>query len=193
MRIKIIGEGNCARATRHLLRVAGFAVTEYLPADAVVGGPLAGYCITIDLAPAALTPDSCLRPDPATHDSHASGHEGADRLSKDASSPSFSVAADDMTRTDSPSCGKDSFVVDSVKTTPAEACATQAKSSPCSFEDVAGARAASIHFDSVDSVLEAAVLRHVSQLAAAPVIVDRPGGVVHSERELRIVAPNSGD
>jgi hypothetical protein len=37
------------------------------------------------------------------------------------------------------------------------------------------------------------VLRHVTQLAAAPVIVDRPGGVVHSDRELRIVAPNSGD
>jgi hypothetical protein len=45
----------------------------------------------------------------------------------------------------------------------------------------------------VDSALEAAVLRHVTQLAAAPVIVDRPGGVVHSDRELRIVAPNTGD
>jgi len=50
-----------------------------------------------------------------------------------------------------------------------------------------------IHFDSVDSALEAAVLRHVTQLAAAPVIVDRPGGVVHSDRELRIIAPNTGD
>ena len=50
-----------------------------------------------------------------------------------------------------------------------------------------------IHFDSVDSALETAVLRHVTQLAAAPVIVDRPGGVVHSDRELRIVAPNTGD
>jgi len=50
-----------------------------------------------------------------------------------------------------------------------------------------------IHFDSVDSALEAAVLRHVTQLAAAPVIVDRPGGVVHSDRELRIVAPNTGN
>jgi hypothetical protein len=37
------------------------------------------------------------------------------------------------------------------------------------------------------------VLRHVTQLAAAPVIVDRPGGIVHSERELRIIAPNTGD
>jgi hypothetical protein len=56
--------------------------------------------------------------------------------------------------------------------------------------DPASAR---IHFDSVESALETAVLRHVSQLAAAPVILDRPGGVVHSDRELRIVAPNSGD
>jgi hypothetical protein len=50
-----------------------------------------------------------------------------------------------------------------------------------------------IHFDSVDSELEAAVLRHVTQLAAAPVMVDRPGGRVHSERELRIVLPVTGD
>jgi hypothetical protein len=64
MRIKIIGENNCARATRHLLRLAGFAVTEFLPADAVAGGPLAGYAITIELAPALHTPDALLRPDP---------------------------------------------------------------------------------------------------------------------------------
>jgi hypothetical protein len=51
----------------------------------------------------------------------------------------------------------------------------------------------SIHFDSTDSELEVAILRHVTQLAAGPVVVDRPGGVVHSERELRIVLPNSGD
>ncbi len=50
-----------------------------------------------------------------------------------------------------------------------------------------------IRFDSVESALEAAVLRHVTQLAAAPVTLDRPGGVVHSDRELRIVAPVSGD
>ena len=50
MRIKIIGDNDCARATRHLLRLAGFAVTEFLPEDAVAGGPLAGYAITIDLA-----------------------------------------------------------------------------------------------------------------------------------------------
>jgi hypothetical protein len=43
--------------------------------------------------------------------------------------------------------------------------------------------------DSVDSPLEAAVLRHITQLSAAPVVLDRPGGLVHSERELRIVIP----
>jgi hypothetical protein len=165
MRIKIIGDNNCARATRHLLRVAGFAVTEFLPAEAVTQGPHAGYAITIDLAPghvtpghvapghvapghvapadlapAHLTPDSHLRPDSATHHQHASASEEAHGSHPGASLP------------------------------------TQA-----------------IHFDSVDSALEAAVLRHVTQLAAAPVIVDRPGGVVHSDRELRIIAPNTGD
>ena len=55
----------------------------------------------------------------------------------------------------------------------------------------AGSHSASIHFDSVDSELEAAILRHVTQLAAAPVVVDRPGGVVHSERELRIIIPRA--
>ncbi len=33
------------------------------------------------------------------------------------------------------------------------------------------------------------MLRHVSRLAKVPVMVDRPGGIVHSERELRIVVP----
>ena len=154
MRIKIIGENNCARATRHLLRLAGFAVTEFLPADAVAGGPLAGYAITIDLAPAHHTPDTLLRPDPPTHHQDASASEEAPRSHRDASSPSF----------------------------------TEVSAALPAF-----AKTSSIHFDSVDSALEAAVLRHVTQLAAAPVIVDRPGGVVHSDRELRIVAPNSGD
>jgi len=154
MRIKIIGENNCARATRHLLRLAGFAVTEFLPADAVAGGPLAGYAITIDLAPAHHTPDNLLRPDPPTQHQDASAREEAPRSHRDASSPSF----------------------------------TEVSAALPAF-----AKTSSIHFDSVDSALEAAVLRHVTQLAAAPVIVDRPGGVVHSDRELRIVAPNTGD
>ncbi len=72
MRIKIIGENNCARATRHLLRLAGFAVTDFLPADAVIQGPAAGYAITIDLSPAANTPNACLGPDRATQQKQAS-------------------------------------------------------------------------------------------------------------------------
>ena len=155
MRIKIIGDNNCARATRHLLRLAGFAVTEFLPADAVTHGPHAGYAITIDLAPATQTPDSLLRPDSPTQHQQTSDREEAPRSHRDASSPAFVRQSE----------GRAS----------------------------AGLRAAAVHFDSVDSALEAAVLRHVAQLAAAPVIVDRPGGVVHSDRELRIVAPNTGD
>jgi hypothetical protein len=168
MRIKIIGENNCARATRHLLRLAGFAVTEFLPADAVANGPLAGYAITIDLAPAHHTSDAHLRPDPPTHQEHASAREEAPRSHRDASSPA-SVRQTEW------------------RTTAGE---------PANASAVGSANLRSecrIHFDSVDSALEAAVLRHVTQLAAAPVIVDRPGGVVHSDRELRIVAPNTGD
>ena len=100
MRIKIVGENDCARATRGLLRQAGFAVTEFLPADAVTSAPQAGYIITV-----------------GTH------------------------------------------------------------------------AASEIAFDSADSPLEAAVLRHVAQLSKLPVIVDRPGGIVHGDRELRILAP----
>jgi len=159
MRIKIIGENNCARATRHLLRVAGFAVTEFLPAEAVTDGPLAGYAITIDLAPAPHTPDARLWPDPPTRHPHASVSEEATRLQRDASLPSLTEPAAGLPAVTPPNL-------------PSEG---------------------RIHFDSVDSALEAAVLRHVTQLAAAPVIVDRPGGVVHSDRELRIVAPNTGD
>jgi hypothetical protein len=157
MRIKIIGDNDCARVTRHLVRLAGFAVTEFLPADAVSKGPHAGYAITIDLAPAPHTPGTCLRPDSATHQPHASSNEEAPRSHRDASSPAS-----------------------------AEAGAWERDSD-------AGRAAGSIHFDSMDSALEGAVLRHVTQLAAAPVVVDRPGGVVHSDRELRIVAPNTGD
>jgi hypothetical protein len=142
------------------LRLGGFAVTEFLPADAVAGGVLAGYAITIDLAPAPHTPDACLRPDPTTHHPHTSNSEEAPRLHRDASSPAFAEAAT----------------------------AGLPVLAPVNFRSGGG-----IHFDSVDSALEAAVLRHVTQLAANPVIVDRPGGVVHSDRELRIVAPNTGD
>ncbi len=189
MRIKIIGDNNCARATRHLLRLAGFAVTEFLPADAVAGGPLAGYAITIDLAPAPHTPDAHLRPDPPTHHPNASASEEAPRMHRDASSPAFAEA----------SAGRPAFGESSAGWPAAGEGAvggTAFGESSAGKSDVGLANFRSegrIHFDSVDSALEAAVLRHVTQLAAAPVIVDRPGGVVHSDRELRIIAPITGD
>ena len=200
MRIKINGENNCARATRHLLRLAGFAVTETLPGDAAAAGPLAGYAITIDLAPAHRTPDAFLRPDPTTQHPHTSAKEEAPRSHRGASSPSFAEDAE----------GEGG----SGETASAVAADDKAEVSTGELHDgsgdgnelsgiAAGARPGGansfgsangwIHFDSVDCALETAVLRHVTQLAAAPVIVDRPGGVVHSDRELRIVAPNSGD
>ena len=170
MRIKIIGDNNCARATRHLLRKAGFAVTEFLPADVVTQAPHSGYAITIELAPAPHTPDPASKPDHSTHGPSASAIEEASALGKasgGASSPTPNYGGD------SPSAG-------APHAAPLQARGHQ-QSRAC------------IHFDSVDSELEAAILRHVTQIAVAPVIVDRPGGVVHSERELRIVAPNSGD
>jgi hypothetical protein len=191
MRIKIIGENNCARATRHLLRLAGFAVTEFLPADAVAGGLLAGFAITIDLAPAPHTPDPHLRPDHPTHHQQASASEEAPRLHRDASSPSFTEAvAASGAASGEPTAGKSSFAKAAEGTTAFSEASAGAASLGAIFK---GTVSASIHFDSVDSALEAAVLRHVTQLAAAPVIVDRPGGVVHSDRELRIIAPNTGD
>jgi len=160
MRIKIIGDNNCARATRHLLRKAAFAVTEFLPADAVTQAPHSGYVITIDLAPAPHTPDPTSKPDHSTHGQPAPGIGEAPPSHGGASSP---------TSTD----GEASRSVVARHALPLQH--------------------ARIHFDSVDSELEAAILRHVTQLAAAPVVLDRPGGVVHSERELRIVVPNSGN
>ena len=201
MRIKIIGDNNCARATRHLVRLAGFAVTEFLPADAVTQGPHAGYAITIDLAPAPYTPDAFLRPDPPTHHPHTSASEEAPRLHRDASSPAYAQSAT-AGRPDSAqgaTAGRPAFDEDSA----GHHGSSEASAGRLGFSEVlAGPPAVApvnfrsgggIHFDSVDSALEEAVLRHVTQLAAAPVIVDRPGGVVHSDRELRIVAPNTGD
>ena len=46
-----------------------------------------------------------------------------------------------------------------------------------------------VYFDSIDSPLEAAVVRHVSQLSRHAIVIDRPGGQVRSDRELRIVVP----
>src|SRR5882762_11342593 len=76
MRIKIIGDNNCARATRHLLRKAGFAVTEFLPADVVTQAPHSGYVITIDLAPAPHPPDPTSEPDHSTP-AHAEATAGS--------------------------------------------------------------------------------------------------------------------
>jgi hypothetical protein len=151
MRIKIVGENDCARATRHLLRKAGFAVTEFLPAEVVTQGPHAGYLITVELAPA--TPDL-----PASEP----GFPQQDPLtdSKEASDGSF---------------------------------ATSDASSPVTEQQETEVRATCtpIRFDSVDGALEAAILRHVTQLSAVPVVVDRPGGMVHSERELRVIVPRA--
>ena len=101
MRIKVVGENDVARSVRGMLRQAGFAVSEFLPADAVVNGPQAGYVITIE-------------------ETEGSGW---------------------------------------------------------------------IHLDSVDCPLERRVLQHITALSPQPVSIDRPGGEVHSERELRILLP----
>ncbi len=209
MRIKIIGENDCARATRHLLRLAGFAVTDFLPAGARPGPSffrasslLAGYAITIELAPAHHTPDgrrnpdsagdgahSRLGPDLSAQQPHASAKEEAShahsRSHRDASSPAFvplrgTTAGAPASLADREAAARGSASDD--------AGADQSAEAPPNLRSEAR-----IHFDSAESALEAAVLRHVTQLAAAPVILDRPGGVVHSDRELRIVAPNTGD
>lgn len=46
-----------------------------------------------------------------------------------------------------------------------------------------------ICFDSVECELERAILRHITQLSPSPVVLDRPGGQVHSDREIRILVP----
>jgi len=105
MRVKIIGENDCAKAARGLLRQAGFAVTEFLPADGVTQGPLAGYVIGI----------------------------------------------------------------------------------------VEDGRADKIHIDSVDCALEAAILKHITQLSKHAVVLNRPGGVVHSDREIGLIVPHDAE
>jgi hypothetical protein len=172
MRIKIIGDNNCARATRHLLRKAGFAVTEFLPADVVTQAPHSGYVITIDLAPAPHTPNPSSKPDHSTHGLSATVIEEASSFAK--ASGGASLPTSDG----------------SAGILPAGLHAGDGENRR---RDAGATRGPFIHFDSVDGELEAAILRHVTQLAPAPVVVDRPGGVVHSERELRIVVPNSGD
>ncbi len=100
MRIKVIGENDCARALRGLLRKAGFAVSEYLPREALLEMPSGGYVVAIQ------------------------EHQ-----------------ADE------------------------------------------------IHFDSVDCEFEGNILRHITALSKKPVLIDRPGGEVHSDRDIRILVP----
>ena len=275
MRIKIIGENNCARATRHLLRLAGFAVTEFLPAEVVTQAPHLGFAITIETSPAAGVPapeendaspsmtrafsegvtsisgaarpsssgqeiaarsglapapqpltssfapkagtaadfsaaaprfgageeSPTSQPDASTHGQTAVRGE-APGLVSGASSPAF--FSDGRDERDG---GNGQVYVEDRKSKQAEACSTfsseienvrDLENGQAFAKDVKNKQAEAcstgvIHFDSVDSELEAAVLRHVAQLAAAPVMVDRPGGVVHSERELRIILPVTGN
>src|SRR5882672_10255180 len=187
MRIKIIGDNNCARATRHLLRKAGFAVTEFLPADVVTQAPHSGYVITIDLAPAPhplhgepvqAEPVQGEPRDPASEPGHSTHGPSATIIEEASSFAEVSRGASSPT-----SLGGTGILPAGLHTGHTEN----------RRRDAGATRSASILFDSVDSELEGAILRHVTQLAAAPVVVDRPGGLVHSERELRIVVPKSGD
>src|SRR5216683_2327601 len=159
MRIKIIGDNDCARATRHLLRKAGFAVTEFLPADAVLHAPHAGYVLTIEIAaatglPPATPPDpssTTYRSSPASKPGMAPPPLEASAglpagVSAEAGPPPASASGTGFSL-----CG---VGVGKVQETQARACAT-----------------AAILVDSVDSPLEAAVLRHMTQLSAAPVVL----------------------
>ena len=127
MRIKIIGESDCAKATRGLLRQAGFAVTEFLPADAVTHAQVAGYVITIEEDSRVALPVSSGIRNQARHENERPPESGA----------------------------------------------------------------ACIHIDSIECPLEAAILKHVTELSSLPVVLDRPGGVVHSDREIRLTVPAS--
>lgn len=105
MRIKVIGECDCARALRGLLRKGGFAVSEFLPAEVIKEMPSGGYVVRID----------------------------------------------------------------------------------------EGSAGAPLYFDSVHSELERNILRHVTELSPRAVVLDRPGGQVHSDREIRIVVPRGNE
>jgi hypothetical protein len=209
MRIKIIGDNHCARATRHLLRLAGFAVTEFLPADVILSAPHSGYAITIETAAENLRRASA--PGPSAKHAVSSSLAPAPHPLNAAFAPSAGALTDvpatepDLSTLAQPAMLRGETFRDD-----------RGVSSPAFFSETAGAEillatdekrpaedsqefstrgcpAGHIHFDSVDGALEAAVLRHVSRISKVPVMVDRPGGVVHSERELRIVVPCTGD
>lgn len=50
---------------------------------------------------------------------------------------------------------------------------------------------AHISLDSVDSLLESSIHRFITEQTSAPVLIDRAGGVVHSDKEIGIVVPRS--
>jgi hypothetical protein len=216
MRIKIIGDNDCARATRQLLRQAGFAVTEFLPADAVLHAPHAGYVLTIEIA-SSSAPDTGASADKpaAMFAKDKSFARGGHDLPGTGLPPATPPDATSTTHRSSPA-SEPGMALPPVEASAgssaggsAEAGPLPASSSSTGFSlcgvgvaKVGGTQAEAcatspILVDSVDCALEAAVLRHITQLSAAPVVLDRPGGVVHSERELRIVIPRvlaaSGD
>lgn len=179
MRIKIIGDNNCARATRHLLRMAGFAVTDFLPVEAITHAPHSGYAITIELAPAAhpMNPSGkssgrfpASAPDHATHQQTAVGEASSSvggassrlsvRRGGELGEAEKSMETDAMVGTET--AGRDGAQMDRlVQSENADRKGRQAEACPTGGGQAAGY----IQFDSVDSLLEAAVLRHVSQLA----------------------------
>jgi len=214
--------------------MAGFAVSEYLPVEAITGAPHFGYAITIDLADVvAEVPSSGNTPDPSgeipgsrgsgkfpgdpafmpegsTLDQPADAHGEASVDSAEFADGSSLVffrdagGCDDVTVRGGIDNGAQSKVVEaavglgSAKGAGSDVCGdgrrvgngkgaqTEVYAAGVGAAVSGGGR---ICFDSVDSGLEAAVLRHVTQLATLPVIVDRPGGRVRSERELRLVVP----
>jgi hypothetical protein len=208
MRIKIIGDNNCARATRHLLRMGGFAVSEYIPAEAITRAPHFGYVITIELAPAPHPGPLSFAPgvNPSSAPDFPPQHVAADGIEE---ASAFAKASADLSALATASGDLSAFASASVDLAAGASMVGASSPSFCALggsgvgigEDLVlgaggglGAQVETcatgrIHFDSVDSELEAAVLRHVARLSAGPVVVDRPGGVVRSERELRIVVP----
>jgi hypothetical protein len=177
MRIKIIGDNNCARATRHFLRLAGFAVTEFLPVEAITQAPHAGYAITIEVATGSSSgnnPDhsrECLETD-----------SSRSRETHPAWLPETAALRQPADTHGEESIDLKKVLMDDSLLAPRGGAAAEGAE-----------QRGRIHFDSVESELERAVLRHVTQLSEMPVSVDRPGGRIRSERELRIVVPLESD
>jgi hypothetical protein len=56
-----------------------------------------------------------------------------------------------------------------------------------------GSPGAFLYFDSVDSELERNILRHVAALSPCAIMLDRSGGQVHNDNEIRIVVPSGSE